>query len=920
MTRLAHLSVLVIAAIVVSFTMTVDHAHAQSIWNSKYIDGSIVTVNQDWAHVPPDLGPGDTFRLMFATCCDQFDSSSLGGYRGTLIVDITSNDNHDISDDDANFYTPVLATSFNPVIQDNTASGFDVGSNADQGPPIYWIDGKRIADNYADFYDGTWDTGVHDIKDLSGNRPISETNYIASSQGHPTLRPHFPYSSSTYVTGAGGDPIESDAYGTSGCSIGTGLYYSSCGRNIPTGTISMGMYGISPVYQVAGSSTLPGISITSGTTTTNEGDSWGLFINNSASQPVTVMYHVSQQGSYIDESELGFKTMSVSGSQQISIPTINDDTDESNGKIQVTLVPQNHYSISGSKYVSTTVNDDETKRVVFTSHGGGNHITVNLVEGDPAANISFKLTSDPQGIYSPTIVFPSKLDWISRLPEPDSNRISCYTGDGEGTISPLLNSSDRISYCHQNTHTHFEFASHSWDTAQTLSLKAGSDDDSQDHEYVIRFLADPSNPGYEFAPDTYYPDADSTITVRIADDDPPQNSPPPPSTSTVSLTATGNGSEGEDVTFGIESVPPPLTPLDVTVSLDQTGGILAQSNAGQRTITIPTVGFASLTIPTIDDGIIDKNTITITILDGNGYTVGVPSSNTITIPDNDVAIDGLIGLSDSVQEPETPQPEQPQPSFTADPTVVANIKEYAAETYRGQEHVDRWHRVLKTLGVEEFPGLTTMTSGEAYTFVQQGWNRWIPIVAELKVFEAWQEQQQPPQQEQQQPPQQEQQPIPVNLVSNGSFEAPIVTAHNGQWQQFAPSTTGISWTVTGDSLELQRGILGGASDGSQHAELDAQDSVTISQTLSTVSGQAYEISFDYKARPNTASNTNGMNVTWNGVDIAPNLTLGNTWQTHTVNATGTGSDTISFADAGTSDGIGTFLDNVSVMRTGSPPQ
>ena len=255
-----------------------------------------------------------------------------------------------------------------------------------------------------------------------------------------------------------------------------------------------------------------------------------------------------------------------------------------------------------------------------------------------------------------------------------------------------------------------------------------------------------------------------------------------------------------------------------------------------------------------------------------------------------------------------------QPSFAADSTLISNIKEYAAETYRGQDHIDRWHRVLKTLGVEEFPSLTTMTSGEAYTYVQQGWNRWIPVVAELKVFEAWQQQPQPEQP--QQPPQQ--QPIPVNLISNGSFEAPIVTEHNGQWQQFTPSTAGISWTVTGDSLELQRNILGGASDGSQHAELDAQGSVTISQTLDTVSGQTYEISFDYKARPNTASNTNGMNVTWNGVDIAPNLTFGNTWQTHTVNATGTGSDTISFADASTSDGIGTFLDNVSVVRTTTP--
>ena len=568
----------------------------------------------------------------------------------------------------------------------------------------------------------------------------------------------------------------------------------------------------------------------------------------------------------------------------------------------------------------------EGSKILFTSPQQGQNIEVNLFEGGEGVNVTFHLDSFPTSYgnyFVPEIKFPPRNNG-------DYNRISCYTGDGEGETveqyakrtyhsNPTLPiRDDHWHYCEGNN-THFEFTAQSYNKQRTLFFKAGHDHDQESHTLYIEF-ADPKvyrNGSWDQSIKRLV--SSSIITVNITDDDITGLSPSPKPT--VSLSITGNGSEGEDVTFGIESVPPPLTPLDVTILLDQTGGILADSNTGQRTITIPITGFASLTIPTIDDGIVDDNTITITILDGNGYTVGVPSSNTITIPDNDVAIDGLIGLSDSVQEPETPQPETPeQPSFTADPTLIANIKEYAAETYRGQEHVDRWHRVLKTLGVEEFPGLTTMTSGEAYTFVQQGWNRWIPVVAELKAFEAWQGQQDPPQPPAQDPPQQEPQQPPVNLISNGSFEAPIVTAHNGQWQQFAPSTAGISWTVTGDSLEIQRGILGGASDGSQHAELDAQGSVTISQTLSTVSGQAYEISFDYKARPNTASNTNGMNVTWNGVDIAPNLTLGNTWQTYTVNVTGTGSDTISFADAGTSDGIGTFLDNVSVMRTGSPPQ
>ena len=153
------------------------------------------------------------------------------------------------------------------------------------------------------------------------------------------------------------------------------------------------------------------------------------------------------------------------------------------------------------------------------------------------------------------------------------------------------------------------------------------------------------------------------------------------------------------------------------------------------------------------------------------------------------------------------------------------------------------------------------------------------------------------------------QPPSDNLVSNGSFETPIISG----WSHVSSGTPGLAWTVSGGPLEIHNGIMGGASDGSQHVELDSTGSITISQTVSTVTGQTYTVSFDYKARPDTAQSTNGIRVQWNGADIASGLTFGSTWQTHTVTVNGTGSDVLSFIDAGTSDGIGTFLDNVSVV-------
>ena len=59
------------------------------------------------------------------------------------------------------------------------------------------------------------------------------------------------------------------------------------------------------------------------------------------------------------------------------------------------------------------------------------------------------------------------------------------------------------------------------------------------------------------------------------------------------------------------------------------------------------------------------------------------------------------------------------PQFRADhanpsPALVADIRSYIAETRFGEAHVNRWKRVLETLGVEDYPGLEPLTLAEAF--------------------------------------------------------------------------------------------------------------------------------------------------------------------------------------------------------------
>ena len=181
----------------------------------------------------------------------------------------------------------------------------------------------------------------------------------------------------------------------------------------------------------------------------------------------------------------------------------------------------------------------------------------------------------------------------------------------------------------------------------------------------------------------------------------------------------------------------------------------------------------------------------------------------------------------------------------------------------------------------------------------------------------------------------------VELLNNGSFETPVVT-DPAFWDIVASGTA--SWLAnwinpTGApataNLEFQKtGIIAGwaASSGDQWTELDSDwggpsssqtgeaGSVEISQTVSTVNGQVYKVSFDFSPRPGTTASENKVEVLVNDV-LVPAATVGPTaggantaWTTQTFNFTATGASTkIAFRDAGTpNNSVGSLLDNTSM--------
>ena len=167
-----------------------------------------------------------------------------------------------------------------------------------------------------------------------------------------------------------------------------------------------------------------------------------------------------------------------------------------------------------------------------------------------------------------------------------------------------------------------------------------------------------------------------------------------------------------------------------------------------------------------------------------------------------------------------------------------------------------------------------------------------------------------------------------NLVINGSFENPVVSASQG-WNIF---TAIEGWQLSsGQQIEIQRGVNGWLpAAGNQWIELDSDfdgpggalngeaASSSIFQDFDTVPGNDYELTFAFSARPGVADNQ--LQISWDGQPIdllqANGVSLKNTdWQYHTyLLSAGSTSTRLEFADMSKPDSLGTFLDDVSLVN------
>ena len=210
-------------------------------------------VPSSWSLKPAGLSAGE-FRLIFLSSTKHnAESSNIGTYN-TFVQNRAAAGHADIRDYSSAF--KVVGCTADVDARDNTGT---THTSADRGVPIYWLNGTKVADNYQDFYNGTWDDEAND-RNESGN------------DAHDTSQSsNYPYTGCDHN---GTESISGNSLALGKNAVRTGEPNSSMGTQGPlqgagssTSDGTRPFYGLSSVFQVEASSdaTLSALVINDGT-------------------------------------------------------------------------------------------------------------------------------------------------------------------------------------------------------------------------------------------------------------------------------------------------------------------------------------------------------------------------------------------------------------------------------------------------------------------------------------------------------------------------------------------------------------------------------------------------------------------------------------------------------------------------------
>src|SRR5476651_1294642 len=156
----------------------------------------------------------------------------------------------------------------------------------------------------------------------------------------------------------------------------------------------------------------------------------------------------------------------------------------------------------------------------------------------------------------------------------------------------------------------------------------------------------------------------------------------------------------------------------------------------------------------------------------------------------------------------------------------------------------------------------------------------------------------------------------TQLVTNGNFESFSGSGFTGYERVGAGDSTITGWTVSDASVDLINNGQYGAINGTSIDMLGTPGPGAISQSLNTVAGKNYTLTFDLSRNPGDSS---ALYVSLGGAP-ATTYTGTSTITPYTLNFTATSASTVLKFESAASGYSGAVIDNVSVMAAVPEPE
>ena len=355
-------------------------------------------VPSSWSLKPAGLSTGE-FRLIFLSSTKHnAESSNIGTYN-TFVQNRAAAGHADIRDYSSAF--KVVGCTADVDARDNTGT---THTSTDRGVPIYWLDGNKVADNYQDFYDGTWDDEAND-RNESGN----DAHDTSQSANYPW----------TGCDHNGTESISGNSLALGKNAVRTGEPNSSIGTRGPlqgagssTSDSPRPFYGLSSVFQVEPSN-YPNLSIIDASATEGDDIVFTVNLSGTSAEDVTFKYDTSRKSD--DNSEItDFTPTSGTGTitagstyTTITVPTHDDGFNDASSRYEgdetftVTISNPTLAGISQATAKGTILDDERLPTVKFTSS--------DRLTTEDAGHITNFLTFDvvPPGEHTAYISFTS---------------------------------------------------------------------------------------------------------------------------------------------------------------------------------------------------------------------------------------------------------------------------------------------------------------------------------------------------------------------------------------------------------------------------------------------------------------------------------------------------------------------------------